>query len=135
MLRVAGVMARAKDSKDGSSPWSGTLTVTIEDNQPPDNPAVPSGPISGRPRISYRYSTSAVDLDGDKVKLAFNWGDGTTLETAFVDSGATVGAAHIWKKVGTYYVKARAIDDKGTTSGWSSGLAVKISYKSGTTAP
>ncbi len=124
------VKAKATDTKGGSSMWSGTLTVTIEDNQPPDNPAVPSGSISGRPRISYRYSTSASDPDGDKVKLAFNWGDGTTSETSPKDSGTTVGAAHIWKKVGTYYVKARAIDSKGTTSGWSSGLAIKISYNS-----
>lgn len=124
------VKARAEDSKGGSSPWSGTLTITISENQPPNNPEVPSGSISGRPRISYKYGTSAADLDGDKVKLVFDWGDGTTSETALVNSGSTASATHIWKKVGTYYVKARAIDFKGTPSGWSSSLAVGISYNS-----
>lgn len=124
------VMARTTDAKGGSSLWSGALAVTITDNQPPDNPEIPSGPISGRPRVSYRYSTSAADFDGDKVKLVFSWGDGTTSETALVDSGSTASALHIWKKVGTYYVKARAIDCKGTPSSWSSSLAVSISYSS-----
>ncbi|HSD58303.1 MAG TPA: PKD domain-containing protein, partial [Methanotrichaceae archaeon] len=121
------VKARATDSKGGSSSWSGPLTVTISSNQPPNTPSVPSGPISGRTRTSYKYSTSATDLDGDNIKYAFEWGDGTSSETPLVGSGTSSSASHSWKRVGTYYVRARTVDSKGTSSGWSSSLSVRIS--------
>ena len=111
------VKARATDSKGGLSPWSGVLMVTISTNQPPGVPSVPSGPTSGRARTSYKYSASATDPDRDKVKHAFDWGDGTSSETALVNSGTSASASHSWKRVGTYYVRARAVDSKGTSSG------------------
>ncbi len=121
------VKTRATDSKGGASPWSGVLTVTIAANQLPNTPSVPSGPILGRTRTSYKYSTSATDLDGDNVKYAFDWGDGTSSETPLVSSGTSSSASHSWKRVGTYYVRARTVDSKGISSGWSSSLTVRIS--------
>ena len=121
------IKAKATDSKGGPSPWSGALKVTIAANQPPECPSVPSGPISGRMRVSYKYSTSATDLDEDQVKYAFDWGDGTSSETALVDSGTSASASHSWKKAKTYYIRARSIDSKGASSAWSPGLTVKIS--------
>ncbi len=121
------IKAKATDSKGGTSPWSSVLEVTIAANQPPESPSVPSGPISGRTRVSYKYSTSATDLDEDQVKYAFDWGDGTSSETALVDSGTSASASHSWKKAKTYFIRSRSIDSKGTSSGWSSSLAVKIS--------
>jgi hypothetical protein len=121
------VKVRATDSKGGASLWSGTLMVNIADNEPPNIPATPSGPVSGRARISYKYSTSATDPDGNTVKYSFDWGDGTSLETAFVNSGTSAFASHSWKKVGTFYIKARAIDNKGVSSGPSASLMVRIS--------
>jgi hypothetical protein len=121
------VKARATDSKGGLSPWSGVLKVAIATNKPPNVPAVPSGPTSGRARTSYSYSTSATDPEGDKVKYAFDWGDGASSETPLVGSGTSSSASHSWRWVGTYYVKARTIDSKGTPSDWSSSLTVRIS--------
>lgn len=121
------VKARAMDSKGGASPWSGTLAVNIAANEPPGTPVTPSGPISGRIRVTYKFSTSATDLDQDKVKYVFDWGDGTTSETALVNSGTSVTSPHSWKKIGTYYIKTRAIDSKGVSSGPSASLTVRIS--------
>jgi hypothetical protein len=121
------IKARATDIKGAASPWSGSLTVNIAINNPPATPAAPSGPVSGRPRISYKYSTSATDPDNDRVKYVFEWGDGTTTETVLVNSGTSAVASHAWTKVGTYYVKARAVDSKGASSSPSASLAVRIS--------
>ena len=56
-------------------------------NNPPNTPSIPSEPSSGYTGISYSYSTSATNPDGDQVKYTFDWGDDTTSETGFVNSG------------------------------------------------
>ena len=95
-------------------------------NNPPNTPSTPSGPSSGYIGTSYSYSTSATDPDGDQVKYTFDWGDGSTSETGYVSSGTTASKSHSWSSPGTYYVKAKATDSNGASSGWSSSRAVTI---------
>jgi hypothetical protein len=115
--------------KGASSGWMELMNVTIADNDPPDSPALPSGPIRGRSKASYRYATSANDPDGDHVKYVFDWGDKTTSWTGldYIDSGTKESISHKWSRAGTYQVKAMALDDKGATSGWSGSLTINIS--------
>ncbi len=122
------IKANAADSKGASSGWMDLLNVNISDNDPPRAPIVPSGPTSGRSKITYKYATSANDPDGDPVKYVFDWGDKTTSWTglAFIDSGKKECVSHKWSTAGTYQVKAMALDDKGATSGWSNPLLIKI---------
>ncbi|MEA2054745.1 MAG: PKD domain-containing protein [Candidatus Thermoplasmatota archaeon] len=96
-------------------------------NRRPNMPDKPSGPISGNAGTSYSYSTSATDPDNDKVKYYFDWGDGTGDWTAFVFSGNSASKSHSWSSAGTYQVKAKATDERGAESGWSSTLTVTIS--------
>ncbi|GAG87737.1 unnamed protein product [marine sediment metagenome] len=49
------------------------------DNLPPDKPDKPSGESSGKPGVSYVYSSSAIDPDGDQIYYKFDWGDGTDM--------------------------------------------------------
>jgi hypothetical protein len=63
---------------------------------------------------------------GDQVKFIFDWGDGTTSETGFVDSGVNVSESHRWGSEGVYYVKVRAVDDHGAYSNWSLPVEVTI---------
>ena len=123
------IKATATDSKGASSGWTDLFNVTIRDNDPPNAPIAPSGPTSGRRKITYKYATSANDPDGDHVKYVFDWGDKTTSWTGldFIDSGKKEGLSHKWSTAGTYQVKAMALDDKGATSGWSNSLVIKIS--------
>jgi len=100
--------------------------IAIIGYAPPNTPSIPSGPTSGISGTSYTYSTSATDPDGDKVKYTFDWGDGTTSETAFVDSGTSASADHSWSTAGTYQVKAMATDSIGASSGWSNALTVAV---------
>jgi hypothetical protein len=123
------IKALALDSKGASSGWMDLMNVTIADNDPPDSPAPPSGPTSGRRMATYRYATFAADPDGDPVKYVFDWGDKTTSWTGleYIDSGKKESVAHKWSRPGTYQVKAMALDDKGASSGWSNALIINIS--------
>lgn len=62
----------------------------------------------------------------DQVKFIFDWGDGTTSETGFVDSGVNVSLSHNWSSEGVYYVKVRAVDTHEASSSWSDPMEVTI---------
>ncbi len=99
-------------------------------NIPPNKPSTPSGPITGSPGTWYTYSTSADDPDDDQVKYYFDWGDGTGTWTSFVASGNSASASHSWDVAGTYQVKAKAQDEHGAGSNWSTALTVTVSGNS-----
>jgi hypothetical protein len=91
---------------------------------PPSTPNKPSGPRSGFIRRPYRYSTSAIDPDGEQIRYTFDWGDGTTSVTGLIDSGKRAIASHRWFKPGNYRVRVMATDRGGSSSGWSRTLTV-----------
>ena len=124
------VKAMATDSKGAFSGWSSPMTFTIAANRPPNTPSIPTGPISGKVKTFYSYSTSATDPDGDQVKYTFDWGDGTKSVTSVVNSGKSASAYHKWTTFGTYQVKAMATDSKGAFSGWSSPMTFTIAANS-----
>jgi len=100
-------------------------------NHPPNTPSPPLGVESGYVGAAYFYTTSASDPDGDQVKYTFDWGDGTTNTTDLAESGATAGMSHIWSRAGIYQIKARAIDSKDATSGWSAVKSIEIIEREG----
>ncbi|MEO0190509.1 MAG: PKD domain-containing protein, partial [candidate division WOR-3 bacterium] len=97
-------------------------------SSPPNTPAVPSGPDSGSAGMSYTFSSSTTDPEGDNIAIRFAWGDGDTSSwSSYVPSGSTVSIAHAWTSSGTYNVKAQAKDINGLTSDWSSPHLITIS--------
>jgi hypothetical protein len=112
-----GIVSGETDTSDNKK----TITVSVQQqNQPPTTPSIPSGTSSGYTGTSYGYSTSATDPNGDQVKYTFDWGEGPQTTTGFYNSGATATASHSWSNEGTCYVKVKATDSKGASSGWSS---------------
>ena len=99
---------------------------TLQQNHPPNTPSTPSGSSSGYTGTSYSYSASTTDHDGNKVKYTFDWGEGPQTTTGFYNSGATATVSHSWSNEGTCYVKVKATDSKGASSGWSSSKTVTI---------
>ena len=132
--KTFSVRAKAEDESGKESSWSSPLSVTItgptKGNNPPATPSVPSGSTSGSSGTSYSYSTKATDPDGDQVKYTFDWGDGTTFVTPLVSSGTSASASHTWTVASgsteTFSVSAKAADDSGMESSWSSTLSVTI---------
>jgi hypothetical protein len=90
---------------------SGAKILTESEETPPDGTGV----------LGLGSSDS-----GDQVKIIFDWGDGTTSETGFVDSGENVSSSHHWSSEGVYYVRVRAEDTHGASSEWSEALEVTI---------
>jgi hypothetical protein len=120
---IYNVKVKAQDEKGGESGFSSPLTVHIISNNPPNKPTVPSGSTAGVPGISYSYSTSTVDPDGDKVYYMFNWDDGTEPEwEGSFESGSSVSFSHIWNAKGTYSIKVKAKDDPNGDGDLSDGL-------------
>ena len=99
----------------------------IDWNKPPSMPAQPLGIASGKSGISYSFSTSATDPDGDLISYTFDWGDKTSSTTSPVNSGTSASLYHTWSAAGSYPVKAMATDSKGATSGWSDAAFIEIS--------
>ncbi|MCK4365471.1 MAG: PKD domain-containing protein [Thermoplasmatales archaeon] len=115
----------AWDSHGAST--SGPIWSFETESGPPNDPSTPSGPMSGDVGVSYTYSTSASDPEGDQVYYWFDWDDSTN--SGWVgpyNSGQTGSASYSWSSPGTYYIKAKAKDVHDAESGWSPTLTVTI---------
>jgi len=117
---------------DGSSKigdnFDFTFRTYVYDNNPPNTPSKPSGPASGNVDVSYAYSTSTTDPDGEQVSYGWDWnGDSIVDEwTSQHSSGATISSSHTWTTTGTYNVKVKAKDSNNAESGWSLSKTVVI---------
>jgi len=105
----------------------------LEGNFPPNRPSRPAGSTEGDPGVTYNYSTSTTDPEGQQVQYQFSWGEGSTSSwTALQPPGEQVTLSHIWDDAGTYHVMARARDENGSISGWSSSRKVYIGVQPNT---
>ena len=103
--------------------------VTIYGNLPPSIPSQPSGVTTGYRSISYNYSVSTTDPDGNQVYYWIDWDDGNN--TGWLgpyNSGNTCISSHSWGTIGAYDVKVKAKDTNGAEigAGWSNALSVSI---------
>jgi len=120
---------KAVDGVNNSGEWSEVWSFTVtKENNAPDKPSKPVGPTTGKFNVSYTYSSSTTDADGDKIQYCFDWGDGTFTWTDWYDSGETANASHVWYEKGTYQIKVKAIDIHGYESEWSDPLPVIMPY-------
>ena len=88
------------------------------DNDPPSDPEI-RGMTSGNPGTSYAYGFSSIDPEHRDVSFILDWGDGRQYQTDFVDSGRVLYEPHTWSTTGTYNIKAKAVDQDGVESDWS----------------
>ncbi len=85
----------------------------------PSSPDV-SGDTEGFQWAEYTYNVSSIAPNDNKIKFYFDWGDGSSNWTDFVESGEIFSQPHIWENAGTYEVRVKAQDENGEESGWSS---------------
>lgn len=118
---------------------NGTIYIGSEDtflyaigpsipNRSPSTPSKPSGPIYGETNVSYFFSSSSTDPDGNRIKYGWDWdGDGIVDEwSGLVASGTEDNRSHSWTTSDNYDVKVKAQDEYGGESGWSDSLSVTI---------
>jgi hypothetical protein len=103
------------------------FTTSNKTNRPPDKPSTPVGQSTGKVGTEYSYSSSAVDPDGDKVYLLFDWGDGN--DSGWLgpyNSSVSINITHKWDVKGSYSIKVNARDIYGVESAWSDSLPVTM---------
>jgi hypothetical protein len=100
--------------------------ATANQNQPPENPTRPEGPLTGGTNIDYFYTTTTTDPENQQVYYQWSWGDSIGSWIGPFASGATAQAIHQWNASGEYTIKVRARDTDGVESGWSESIIMTI---------
>ena len=119
------IKVKAKDIYGAESDFSNVKTVVIVENTVPNQPVKPSGPTNGRIGVSYTYSSSSTDSDGDELYYLFDWDDGT--DSGWVGpytSGQLASESHVYDEIGSYSVKVKVRDVNGAESIWSESLSI-----------
>jgi PKD repeat protein len=127
----------ATEPQGGGSPGGGGYTPpdqnneqppTSNDNTPPYSPGQPEGPEFIERGVSYSYSSSGFDPDGDSIRLRFDWGDGIFSDwSVFVSANTSVSSSHAWSSPSSFSIRAIAQDENGTNSSWSIPVNVTVS--------
>jgi hypothetical protein len=94
------------------------FTTVANPNNPPDTPTI-TGPSSGKPGSTYKYTISATDPESDPIEAYIDWGDGTN--SGWIGpytSGVDFYVNHVWSEKGTYTVQVKVRDSHGAESGW-----------------
>jgi len=106
------------------------LIATGCKNKAPLTPTI-SGPDSVAIGDSATYTTLTTDPNKDRVLYVVDWQDGSSDTTELAKSGTAVSVTHGWNQLGTYYIRAKAKDEKGLYSAeWSDSLGVVVYYDS-----
>jgi hypothetical protein len=130
--QLAGGLGYATDIVTGKATLCGMTQGTPVDrifvmelgdsNAPPNTPAAPGGPSSGITGVSYTFTGSTTDPDGDPIDgYWFEFGDGNN--SGWVLPGS---ASHAYAAPGTYDVTVKAKDDKGAESAFSPAHQITI---------
>ena len=78
-------------------------------NHRPDAPII-NGPTNVKTGEKYDYTFNVTDPDGNQIKYNISWGDGSSAQTEYVDSGVDITFKHEWKRRGKYTITAKAND-------------------------
>ncbi len=104
-----------------------TLTKIRSDNNQPNKPDLPKGPIKIKINSEYNYSSISNDPDNDSIYYLFDWGDGTYSGwLGLYESGESCVATNSWNEKGTFELKVKTKDIWGAESYWSEPLVINI---------
>jgi hypothetical protein len=101
-------------------------------NNPPQQPVTPTGQVRGRVGVSYPYTTSAHDPDGDLMRFGWDWNGNGLVDQwddnsgSWYNSGQLCTTHHSWSVQGTYPIRVMAEDVHGAGSVWSNPLTVTM---------
>lgn len=114
-------LINTNDNRD-NHPLVNPLGIT---SNPPSIPTNIQGPKYGGKKVSYNFSTSTLDPDGDELYYLFDWGDGSNSGWCGpFDSGVIGYANKTWDKIGFYKIRVKAKDVYGFESEWSNPIRI-----------
>ena len=105
------------DKSDEFTPgkvWS----FTCGDNTPPTDPIIDGPPIGGVNK-EYEFTFVSTDAEDHDIQYRVRWNDGTEETTDLLPNGTIATLSHVWKNEKEYTIQARAIDEHGAFSDWS----------------
>ena len=85
-------------------------------NAAPDLPSRAQGETQLGINQAYTFFAAASDPQGDKVKIIFDWGDGTTSESNWTGSGNLTSCTHAYTSYDSYVIRLKAQDQFGKES-------------------
>jgi len=119
------ISATDQANNTGSDTSNSTFSINNNQNFPPSNPQI-IGPFAGGNGISFNFTATSIDLEGDQIYYLFDWGDGNVSGwLGPVNSSESVTTSFTWKDDGNYSVRVKAKDIYEGESNWS--LIHKIS--------
>lgn len=105
-----------------------------EENNPPNTPKKPTGPVTGIKGVMYSFKVSSIDPENDKVQYRFDWDANGNHDysswSKLGSSGHQKTITNTWSRTGKFVVEAQARDEHGLKSSWSDGLEITISDNS-----
>jgi hypothetical protein len=106
--------------------------MSMMNNSPPSTPVI-NGPAKGKHDVSYNFTFTSTDPDGDNVYYLIEWGDGCPSPGWLgpYPSGQTVTVAHTFPR-GTWTISCQAKDIYNATSDWGT---LKVSMPLSNTLP
>jgi len=102
-----------------------SLRITQVTNKP-HKPDTPTGPTTGDANYEYSYTTKTTEPDGDLIKYCFDWDDGTTNWTDWMEADVEITLSHKWARPGNYDIKVKARDEYGLDSEWSDSITLHV---------
>ncbi len=96
------------------------------DNNPPIKPDRPNGPNDGKVRQLYTFTSKSIDPDNDQIYYLWSWGDGNSEWMGPYNSGEEVSITHEWNEEGSFEVRVKCKDIKGSVSEWSDSLTISM---------
>jgi len=102
---------------DTETPFLGLDYLPLT-NFAPDAPTI-TGETNGEAGVEYEYTFVSTDDNNDDVYYYIDWDDGTN--TSWIGpypSGEEITLNHTWSEQGTYEIKAKAKDVRGSESDW-----------------
>jgi len=90
-----------------------------EIEMPPSSPTLSETVIIGNTNTVYEFNVQATDPENHNIRYTISWGDGIVETTGWTISGEEITLTHSWTEEGTYDISAKAEDERGAESEWS----------------
>jgi len=97
--------------RDNDGAINSTITdiLVVKPNNPPLKPVV-DGPSVGFTDTLYNFKIVSYDSDDDDISYYVDWGDGSNINSQFVQNGTEMIFQYAWNTSGSYVISVKSFD-------------------------